>query len=216
MLNVLRRKPGDKVRLIDGKGKTGQFVIVETKKNRVTLSPIRIQEIAAPEYGLHLAMGWNKSVRRGWFLEKAVELGAAEVSFWQAERSQGKVPDKPKDSWLGPIIAGAKQSDSVFFPELKTFPGGINQVLEAKNSFDRCVVLWESADSKNRLGPDIFTDCGRVMIVIGPEGGLETREVDRLTQAGFIPMSLGKRILRWETAALVCLSLNWWRRQHEF
>lgn len=56
---------------------------------------------------------------------------------------------------------------------------------------------------------------GNTLFVMGPEGGLTQDEVERLNQAGFTSLSLGKRVLRWETAALLCLGLNFWQQQLE-
>jgi 16S rRNA (uracil1498-N3)-methyltransferase len=50
---------------------------------------------------------------------------------------------------------------------------------------------------------------------VGPEGGFAPEEVDLLRDSGFSPVSLGERVLRWETAALLCLGLRWWGRQQE-
>jgi len=54
---------------------------------------------------------------------------------------------------------------------------------------------------------------GAVLLVVGPEGGFSPREAEELAAAGIAPVSLGKRVLRWETAAVLTLGIAWWARQ---
>lgn len=63
------------------------------------------------------------------------------------------------------------------------------------------------------LTPDTLGQPGRTLCVVGPEGGFTAQEVEKLTRAGFLPATLGERVLRWETAAVLCLGLHWWKRQ---
>ena len=67
------------------------------------------------------------------------------------------------------------------------------------------------------LTPDTLGQPGRTLCVVGPEGGFaqgqEIKKWRKLTRAGFLPATLGERVLRWETAAVLCLGLHWWKRQ---
>jgi len=211
---VLRLGPGDKVRLVDGAGRSGVFRVDRAAKNRVDLTLLSEEMIPAPLPRVVLALGWTKGLRRGWLLEKAVELNAAGLWFWQAEHSQGKVPADPKEAWSGQILAGAKQSGSAWLPELKTLPGGLPELIEAGKNFSRTYLLHEDRDMGAPLAPAEVTAKGDVLCVLGPEGGFAPAEAQALVKAGFAPVSLGPGVLRWETAALTALSLFWWGGQH--
>lgn len=214
LVKVLRAREGDSIRLLDGKGREGVFAITATEKTRVHLEPQTITEHPAPAASTVLAVGWAKSVRRGWLLEKAVELEAGGIWLWQADRSQSRVPEDIKDSWEGQMIAGAKQSLNPWLPELRTIPEGVRSLVEYAQQFDRTFILWEGQSPSALLSPAMLGQTGRTLFVLGPEGGFSEAEVRTLTDGGFTPVSLGRRILRWETAALLCLGLDWWHRQH--
>lgn len=217
LVTVLRIKPGEEIRLLDGEGREGIFTVIETTKKYVTLAPVRIIIHERPASGATLALGYGRSVRRGWLLEKAVELESAGIWFWQADRSQGKVPEESKETWFAQMTAGAKQSNNPHLPLLKTLPGGAGELVSASASFDAKFILWEgfaSGDAKGRvLSLDDLQAPGNTLFVLGPEGGFTGREISVLTSGGFTPLSLGDRILRWETAAMLCLGLSWWARQ---
>ncbi|MBI5519696.1 MAG: 16S rRNA (uracil(1498)-N(3))-methyltransferase [Desulfovibrio sp.] len=207
LLGVLRAKPGETVRLFDGRGRHGLFEIVAVSgKNRAELRRVSEDFEPRPAGGVTLALGWSKSSRRDWLLEKAVELDALGLVFWQAARSQGDVPPEPKESWSEKCVQAAKQCQSAWLPELSVVQGGVDGLLRIAAGHDGCYVLYEGSDPEDVLDPRELAR-GRSLVVLGPEGGLEEREVTRLTGAGFRARSLGPRPLRWETAALSCLAL---------
>ena len=213
LATVLRIKPGETVRMLDGAGREGLFTVVTVAKNSVLLEPETIVTHPKPNDRITLALGYGKGLRRSWLLEKAVELEAGGIWFWQAERSQGKVPDDGKDTWLTHMAAGAKQSRNPWLPELRTLPGGVKNLVEVRATFAQAYILWEGEDKENLLTIERMRLPEKTLFVLGPEGGFSDRELHTLTNGGFTPVSLGKRILRWETAALTCLGIAWWMRQ---
>lgn len=210
MVTVLRTPPGSEIRLIDGTGRSGRFVLEKGSKNEAVIREIETTVHDRPSGGVVLALGWNKSKRRDWVLEKAVELGALGIVFWRAARSQGKPPAAPKDSWKDKMIQSAKQCGNVFLPSLDVVEG-IDGVAALSASFDSRIMAWEKAESENLLGPDRLT--GRTLVVFGPEGGFDDREAEKLLKNGFDAVSLGNSILRWETAAIHTLSLALYSRE---
>lgn len=207
LLGVLRARPGDELRLFDGAGRHGLFRLVSAQgKARAELSVVSLDFEPAPVRGVTLALGWNKSARRDWLLEKAVELGALGLVFWQAARSQGEVPAGPKDSWRETCVQAAKQCSAAWLPELSVLQGGVDALARIAGDFDGCYVLYEKAGPEQLLEPARLAS-GRSLVVLGPEGGLDEREAAALQAAGFAALSLGPRPLRWETAALSCLAL---------
>ncbi|MEF2229554.1 MAG: RsmE family RNA methyltransferase [Pseudodesulfovibrio sp.] len=212
MLTVLRSRIGDEVRLFDGHGRVGDFVIRELARSRVLLEAVRLRDHPAPAAGVTLAIGWSKSKRRKYLFEKTVELKGLGIAFWTAERSQGEMPPAPKDSWEEKCLQAAKQCGNPHLPEITLHPGGIPALIEFSRRFDRCFLAWESEAVRSPLVPADLAG-SRSLVVIGPEGGLEDFEAEALTSVGFMPVTLGDSILRWETAAAYCLSLGMLARQ---
>ncbi len=214
MLTVLRCRPGEEVWCFDGQGGWGLFRIAKAEKRRAWLQPLTLHREPRPERRAVLALAWTKGLRRSWLFEKAVELEAGGLWLWQAARSQGQVPADGKDSWRGQCIAGGKQSKNPWLPDLATLPRGAAELAEALPAFSHSYLLWEDADEAAMvLSPEALQRAERPLFVLGPEGGFTPAEVDHLRGAGALPVSLGRRVLRWETAALLCLGLAWWARQ---
>lgn len=216
LTRVLRIREGEEIRVLDGKGREGRFRVGAIKKNRVTLHLLEEWCYPEPVSRVILAAGWTKAARRGWILEKAVEFEASGIWLWQAERSQFPVPSDIRESWHGQLIAGAKQCRNPWLPELRTLPGGVSELiaLATETQCDHKHVLVESGHkSVMSLTPDTLGQPGLTLCVVGPEGGFTSREVESLTSAGFLPATLGERVLRWESAAVLCLGLHWWKRQ---
>lgn len=211
LLKVLRAAIGTQVRLFDGCGRHGLFRLIKTERNSATLTAEELFEPHIAPEGLWLALGWSKSSRRGFLLEKAVELGAAGIWFWQAEYSQGKLPDTIKSTWTERCIQAAKQCGATFIPELRVINGNLPLLLEECSSFDHTFLAWEKENTASLLGPNDLAN-GKSLVIIGPEGGLSEKEATAFTQQGALSKSLGSSILRWETAALHCLSLSFYAR----
>ncbi len=212
---VLRLRPGENILLLDGAGRMAVCSISALSRQKVSLILVNDSFEPSLPTGVVLAVGWGKDVRRrGWLLEKAVELEALGVWFWQAERSQFPAPVETKETWRASLIAGAKQCRNRWLPELRTFPCGVEELISQSQEFDHCHFLVEQG-----LTADSFMDetclaqVGRTLCVIGPEGGFTKGETEKLHNAGFRALSLGRRVLRWETAALLTLGLHWWKRQ---
>lgn len=197
------------MRAFDGQGREGLFTITDLAKDRVGLSPVSLGETPPPANGIVLAPGFSRSARRDFFLEKAVELGAAGILFWQAERSQGRLPETAKDAWAATLVAAAKQCGAARLPELAVIPAGAaGLVAVCRQRFARRFFLWEEAGCPRRLTLADLSGPGQAVFVLGPEGGFTDAEVVLFQDAGFVPVSLGPRVLRWETAALAVLALG--------
>lgn len=211
MCRVLRHKSGDTVRLFDGQGRWGLFEIVSIDRKVAELCLLQEHEDNAPRGLLTLALGWNKSSRRDWILEKSVELGADEIVFWQTIRSQGKVPAQPKDTWNDRLIQAAKQCGASRLPRLQT-RSSAEELIHFSADYEQKILLWEAGERIPLLSPTMLSK-GKTIAIVGPEGGLDAHEATQFQDAGFIPVTLGASILRWETAALHCLSLAFYASQ---
>ena len=210
---VLRLAPGSEVSLLDGKGRTGRFVVCKVGKKAAHLERISETHAPAPQARAVIALAYSKAVRRGFFMEKAVELGAHGVWLWQGDHSQGKLSPAAQEACLGQMVAGAKQSGNPWLPEVRTLAGGVEELAALSRAADHRILPWELQDGVHMLGPAMAGQPGLTVYVIGPEGGFSQRELAVLHKAEFTAVSLGARVLRCETAAALCLGLHWWASQ---
>lgn len=145
-------------------------------------------------------------------IEKATELGADVIVPWNATRgidlSEREARQKKSHRWPERAKKAARQCRRAKVPMIADF-NELSIVLEYEyvKQADLKIVLWENADRplKDVLGSGAGARC--VCLLIGPEGGLVDKEIEAAAAAGFIPVSLGARILRTETAAIVALAL---------
>ena len=196
---VLRKKSGDPVHVIDGKGNfyEGILELVSEKQCRVTLTkgPISQQK---RNYFLHLAIAPTKQMDRiEWMIEKAVEIGIDEISFVSCKNSERTVIKTERI--LKIVESAVKQSLQAFLPkvnELRTFKDIISNSSADQKLIGHC---YDTA--KKDIRQVQFT--GRSsLVLIGPEGDFTEDEVELSGQNGFEAISLGANRLRSETAGL--------------
>lgn len=210
---VLRLTPGCQVSLLDGQGRTGRFVVLQVGKKAILLERICEETLSRPASRAVLALAFSKAVRRGFFMEKAVELGAHGVWIWRGDHSQGKLPAAAQESWRAQMIAGAKQCGNPWLPEVRALGGGVDELIGLSREADYRILPWEMRENVPMLMPEQAGRPGLTVYVIGPEGGFSQRELDALHAADFTVVSLGARVLRCETAATLCLGIHWWSTQ---
>jgi 16S rRNA (uracil1498-N3)-methyltransferase len=214
LLRVLRLRPGEEAILLDGRGREALCRLDRVEKHSAYLLLLNLVQHPLPGSRIILAAGWGKAARRGWILEKAVELEAAGLWFWQAERSQFALPETIRAAWQAQLVAGAKQCRNPWLPELRVLPGGAADLLRAAACADHKQLLVESDHPhQDFLSADRLGQPGCTLCVVGPEGGFTSAEAALFTAAGFTALSMGSRVLRWETAAVMALGLHWWKRQ---
>lgn len=211
-MRVLRLGPGDPALLLDGRGRVGRCQVLEAARREARLELLGWSFQPRPHARAVMALALSKAARRGFFLEKAVELGAAGVWLWQGDHSQGRMPENAARNCLGQMIAGAKQCGNPWLPEVRALPG-IDAVIGLASAADFRLLPWEAQEGVPMLAPGMAGRAGLTVYVIGPEGGFSPRELGALREADFTPVSLGGRILRCETAAALALGLHWWASQ---
>lgn len=209
---ALRLQAGDEALLMDGEGGMAVCRVSSLDKKEMLLEPLEITAKAPPRDFTIVALALSKAVRRGFFLEKAAELGAGAVWIWQAERSQGKISPSLAANLQGQLIAGMKQSRNPWLPRLRVFEG-ISGVIEAARECQQKYLPYEEEDPGNMLTASMLGRPGETIFIIGPEGGIAPLELASLEKAGFCRVSLGERVLRCETAAVLCLGLSYWASQ---
>jgi 16S rRNA (uracil1498-N3)-methyltransferase len=213
MARVLRLKQGSEVKLTDDSGRQLCGVIEEVGAKSLTVR-ITATESAPPEeeQGLRITLyqGLPKGEKLDLILQKCTELGVAEVVTFDAARSIVKLRGERSDSRLGRcekiVQEAARQSGRRSVPRV-TIGGSLDVVLrEARHTVK--LLLWEGEQTTRlRETFEAHKSPGSVAVVVGPEGGLSAEEVGQAIACGFTPVSLGRRILRTETAGLAMLSI---------
>lgn len=163
---------------------------------------------------IYLFQGLPKADKMELIIQKAVELGVYEIVPVEMKRSIVKLDAKKEESkikrWQAIAESAAKQSKRSIIPEIK-MPMKFSQVLEYAGSegIKVCLMPYENAKGiaeTRRIISEIARE-DSVAVLIGPEGGFDPTEVDEAINKGFMSVTLGKRILRTETAGLMMLSV---------
>lgn len=202
---VLRLKVGAPLILFNGDGQDYHAVLDSMNKKQVSACNLRA-EPTSRESGLHIELGQgiSRGERMDFALQKSVELGVNAITPLCTARSQVQLRDKRLEKrmshWQGIIRSACEQSGRAVLPELGIACSLSDWCTEKSGSLQ--LVLDPGAGiSLAELVPT-----NRIRILIGPEGGLDTRETELAVSAGFKRVRLGPRILRTETAALAAVS----------
>lgn len=203
LLTVLRRQPGDRLELTDGKGFFYTAELVETGKKGAVARILDTRPTEPERAGrLHIGIAPTKQMERlEWFLEKATELGIDEVTPLLCKRSER---DTVRLDRLEKILVSAmKQSLRARLPRLNPLTP-LKKVLENAAEAQKRIA-WCATEPlphlKNTLTPD-----QDALILIGPEGDFTPEEVAMALEKGFSGVSLGSARLRTETAGLLAVA----------
>ena len=211
--NVLRMKPGEDVRVSDGGGKAylccihsyeGQTAVLDILKelDPDTELPSRIV----------LFQGLPKGDKMEWIVQKAVELGAYRIVPFAAKRSVVRLDEKKAEKkqarWQLIAKGAAEQSGRGIIPEVGVVCS-FAEALRMAGELDVVLIPYELEEGMKEAARILegITPGQSVGIFIGPEGGFEEEEVEQAKRAGAHAVTLGKRILRTETAGLTALSI---------
>lgn len=202
---VLRKRDGDEIEVIDSSG--GSFVaalIVAADGVRARLMQTRDPDAPAA-LEIVLAQAIPKGSKMDFIVEKATELGVARLIPLLTERAAGTYARAGKtERWRRLARSAAEQCGRRDIPQIDE-PLEWAHFCEMVASIDRTLVPWELAERgalRDAL-PGLLSGVRSVAVAIGPEGGFSHAEIERATAAGAVVVSLGRRILRTETAGLV-------------
>ena len=211
--NVLRMKIGEELSVSNGcDGKEYRGIIEEFTDDAVVCALAFVKEdgVELPSK-VYLYQGLPKADKMELIIQKAVELGVYEIIPVATKRAVVKLDEKKSKSkiarWQAISEAAAKQSKRAIIPN-------VADVLSFKEALKECqkakvkVIPYELAEGMDKT-KEIISDLkpGQdVAIFIGPEGGFDDAEIEAAMEAGVIPVTLGKRILRTETAGFTILS----------
>ena len=210
--NVLRMKVGDTI-LISANGKSN-LCEIEIIDNDEIVAPIIEEDYQNTELPLqiHLFQGLPKSDKMELIIQKAVELGVYSITPIEMKRCIVKLDDKKKTSkqtrWQAISESAAKQSKRNTIPEINEIIS-YKAALNAAKELDLLLVPYENEDgilsTKEALAE--LKEAKSVGIIIGPEGGFDDAEIEAAKDPGGRIISLGKRILRTETAAITAVGM---------
>lgn len=211
--NVLRMRPGDELSLSDGQGMDYFCRILSIERDEVRLSIENSwKSYVELPVKLYLFQGLPKADKMEFIIQKAVELGVYEIIPVRTNRVIVKLDEKKEAKkiarWQQIAEGGAKQSGRGRIPEVKPVMALSEALTYAKN-LEGVLIPYEKAEGIGKTREIIGGLKGKksVGIFIGPEGGFDEKEVEAAMEAGALPVTLGKRILRTETAGLAMLSV---------
>lgn len=205
-LRVRRMRAGDVVVLVDGAHHNRRGMVERIERD---VAIVRFLEaptlITASPLELVLAQAIIRPDRLALVLEKAGELGVTKVDLFSTERTVGTASSTRLARWQRIAADATKQAQRSRVPQIAG-PMPLAQVCSNANE-QKLLFLWEGASPARDLlfegGPPPQT----VRVLVGPEGGFAPAEADMLIGAGFRPVSLGRYLLRSETAAIVAIAL---------
>jgi len=208
LAHVLRLRPGQLVTLFDGQGKTAEAVVVGVRRQDVDLDVQSVRQADRWESGVTVATAAPKANRLQWLVEKCTELGADRLIPVQWRRSvagKGSEPDR-LGKWRRWAIEACKQSRRPFVPEIcETMR--LNQLLASLNRYDLCLAGGVNSECVgfDQLAQRVRS-AGRILLVVGPEGGFDDGELLAIKRSGATFVKLGRTVLRTETAATALLA----------
>lgn len=210
---VLRINVGDKITVCDGAGIDYTVRVSEIGKNEIECDIIdRQKSDTEPNINISLYQGLPKAAKMDYIIQKNTELGISKIVPAKLARCVVKLEnkaaeDKKCERWQKIAVASAKQSGRGIVPEIGN-PMTVDEIIEDVKDYDLVFVPYECEDqSRLKTIVESAPDAKDIAFIIGPEGGFDISEIEKLKAAGIKTVTLGKRILRTETAAEAVVSM---------
>ena len=206
-LNVLRVKNTEEIVLFNGNGKAYPALPEVLEKRRASVRILR-EEATDNESPLNITLvqAVSAAERMDFTLQKSVELGVAEIRPVISERCvvrlSGERAEKRVARWQEIVVSACEQSGRNIVPKvlpLTTYAQALQQLSQETTK------LLMSLNRAQKLS-DVQPQSGKVVFMVGPEGGWTEKEEQRAFDAGFQSVMLGKRVLRTETASLAAIA----------
>lgn len=208
--NVLRIKSGESVIVCDGTGNECICVADSISKDTIILSVReRMASSTEPAVTASVYMAFSKGDKFEHVIQKATELGAAEIIAFPSARCVSKPDDKSLkkklERWQKIAASAAEQSGRGRIPQVMVL-GSYKEALSRALQADKALLFYENEKATTLRMALASGNLSSISLLTGPEGGLEASEVEMAKSAGFEICTLGSRILRCETAPLCALS----------
>ena len=208
LVKVMRLKAGDPL-LVLTPGKKWDCKVQQILPDEITLEVVRENDAPAPSLHLILGQAIPKGDRFEWLIQKATELGVAEIYPLITERTIVKPgQDSAKIQRWNEIAEHAAGQSENSLPATVHAPMNLQNFLDAPTHADLRLLLHERKEGVS-LQESLRTqnNLHRIMFIVGPEGGWTESETERFLEAGYHLIHLGPRVLRAETSGLVVATL---------
>ena len=205
--NVMRMKKGDTIKVIWDK------TIYDCKITKIadksSFDIIAKEKIKNDDYEVAVACSLIKEQKLNYLIQKCTELGASELIFLNTERSIIKIEDKKLSSKITRWEKICKEASEQSFRTKLPYISGILSLNDlVKKEYDLKLFCSLNKNTKNiKKVLQKNNKCVKILLVVGPEGGFTLKEEEYLIKNGFTSVSLGKNVLRAETAAVTALSM---------
>ncbi|OAA31642.1 hypothetical protein AT15_06095 [Kosmotoga arenicorallina S304] len=199
-LKVLRAKTGDLLTGLDGKGNIYRFQLENIGKRETTGRLLSVEHVNRNEQKLIVLVATTKWPRLRLVMEKAVELGIDRIELFNSKHSVARASKDKSDKFISVMREASKQCLNPYLPELQIIDSADKIALNNATNFllDFYGKPFQSFSSK-------IATSRSVRILVGPEGGFSKNELELFQRFSSV-VSLGKRILRVETAVIVSVS----------
>ncbi len=207
---VLRLKNGEDVLVCDGQGRECVCTVSDVSPGQISLVVKKRQESeseAAVKVSIYMA--FPKADKLEHVIQKATELGAYEIVAFPSARCVSRLDEKSLkkklERWQKIAASAAEQSGRGRIPQVVTL-GSFQEALARSVKADKAILFYENERASTLRGAMAGKEYRTISLLTGPEGGLEEREVNQAQEFGLEVCTLGRRILRCETAPLCALS----------
>lgn len=211
--NVLRMKPGETIAVRDGISRSYLCEIREMDAQEITARIVSSSEEATElPARIYLFQGLPKGDKMELIIQKSVELGVTEIIPVATRRSVVKLDAKKAEAkirrWNAIAESAAKQSGRSLIPQVSRVMS-FSEALDYAAEFDCSLIPYELAEgmAETRAVIDSLRPGMQIGVFIGPEGGFDSEEIAAACEKKIRPVTLGRRILRTETAGLTTLSI---------
>jgi 16S rRNA (uracil1498-N3)-methyltransferase len=216
--NVLRLKEGNPLILFDGSRYEYTTIIRAYTARNASLEITGKQSIQHPTTNITLAQSLAKSAKMDFIVQKATELGVTRLIPFVSSRSIPKLSEHKISTrvsrWRKIAVEASRQCRRAIIPEITNIIS-FDEMLKQPDKDDVCIIFWEEESKrglKTILRDEKWKDSNHFFLVVGPEGGFSREEADRASRNSFTSATLGKYILRTETAALTILAIIQYER----
>jgi 16S rRNA (uracil1498-N3)-methyltransferase len=217
-LRVRRISEGEVIPIFDGQGQiaSGTLVSLGNKSGELAITAVKQNTQSESPYGITLAQGLAGGDKMDWVIEKAVETGASRIVPLQCERSVIKLTrssdaeraQKRLIHWRAITQAACEQCERTVLPLVEPVQAFEDYLTQASNADVKGALklIFSTGDHPSLANTIAPLPAQDVILLIGPEGGFTPDEIELAIKAGFQAVSLGKRILRTETAGIAAIS----------
>ena len=215
---VLRLKGGDRIQVLDGQGNCYTVILMTVRRDRIESTIFLKEDASNCESPLRICLGQGMVKGTGFdgIVRKSVELGVDKVVPVSASRCISKLSQedaaKKIDRWSRIAREASKQCGRSRVPDIDSKSTTVKDFCFVNRESDLKLIFWEEERSLRIKDLLHKNQLNSVAILIGPEGGFSSKEVEISRKYGFQSVSLGPRLLRTDTAPLAAISIlqNHW------